>query len=57
MSDYYITLKPVYSCPATEIPNALNFPDDWTLSWHQAKTLRALRDPNVDIVFNRLVAL
>ncbi len=27
-------------------------PEGWTLSWHQVETLKALRDPGVDVVFN-----
>ena len=52
MPDRSIMLKPVYSCPAAEIASDLVLPDGWSLSWHQAETLKALRDPNVDIVFN-----
>jgi CRISPR-associated endonuclease/helicase Cas3 len=52
MPNYSITLKPVYSCPAAEVPQDVVLPDGWTLSWHQAETLKALRDPNVDVVFN-----
>jgi CRISPR-associated endonuclease/helicase Cas3 len=52
MSHYSITLKPVYSCPAAEIPPDLVLPAGWTLAWHQLETWKALRDPNVDVVFN-----
>lgn len=52
MSDYKITLKPVYSCPASEIPNNVKLPEGWSLSWHQGATLEALRDPNIDVIFN-----
>lgn len=52
MSDYGITLKPVYSCPAEETPKGVQLPEGWSLSWHQAETLKALRDPNVDVIFN-----
>ncbi len=27
-------------------------PHGWSLSWHQAETLKALRNPSVDVVFN-----
>ncbi|MEN8446250.1 MAG: type I-D CRISPR-associated helicase Cas3', partial [Cyanobacteria bacterium J06555_13] len=47
-----IQLKSVYSCPADDIPADVHMPDGWTLAWHQAETLKALRDPTVDVVFN-----
>lgn len=52
MTEYSITLKPVYSCPAESLSNSVSLPKGWTLFWHQAATLEALRDPNVDVVFN-----
>ena len=52
MSDYRITLKPVYSCPASETPKDVKLPEGWSLSWHQAATLEAIRDPNIDVIFN-----
>jgi CRISPR-associated endonuclease/helicase Cas3 len=52
MSDYRITLKPVYSCPASETLKDVNLPDGWSLSWHQVATLEAIRDPNIDVIFN-----
>lgn len=55
MTNYSITLKPVYSCPALKIPEDVKqkLPDDWSvLSWHQVATLEALRNPDVDVVFN-----
>ncbi|MBD1930760.1 MULTISPECIES: type I-D CRISPR-associated helicase Cas3' [Cyanophyceae] len=52
MSDYRITLKPVYSCPALKTPKGVKLPDGWSLSWHQAATLEAIRDPNIDVIFN-----
>ena len=52
MSDYRITLKPVYSCPAPEIPTGVKLPEGWSLSWHQVATLEAIRDPNIDVIFN-----
>lgn len=51
MSLYSITLKPVYSQTVTT-PEGVTVPDGWALSWHQAETLKALRDPGVDVVFN-----
>lgn len=53
MSDYSIFLKPVYSCPALEIPQGVNLPKDWSLSWQQVETLTALQDPNIDVVLNQ----
>jgi CRISPR-associated endonuclease/helicase Cas3 len=53
MTDSQITLKPVYSCPAPELPAALTLPEGWaSLSWHQVETFNALHDPNIDVVFN-----
>ncbi|MEA5503840.1 type I-D CRISPR-associated helicase Cas3' [Halotia wernerae UHCC 0503] len=48
---YSITLKPVYS-QTVPTPDRVKLPKDWLLSWHQAATLEALRDPNIDVVFN-----
>lgn len=50
-SKYRITLKPVYS-QTVPTPDGVKLPKDWLLSWHQAATLEALRDPNIDVVFN-----
>jgi CRISPR-associated endonuclease/helicase Cas3 len=52
MTNYSITLKPVYSSPAKDVPKDLSLPQNWSLVWHQAETLKALRDPNIDVVFN-----
>jgi CRISPR-associated endonuclease/helicase Cas3 len=49
---YQITLKPVYSCPALSVPEDVKLPPGWSLAWHQAETLKALRDPDIDVVFN-----
>ncbi len=49
---YSIKLKPIYSCPADEVPRDIELPDGWKLSWHQVETLKALRDPDIDVVFN-----
>lgn len=43
---YSVHLKPVYSAPAEQVPNGVQLPDDWSLSWHQLETLKALRDPS-----------
>lgn len=47
-----IALKSVYSCPASEVPEGIKLPEGWKLSWHQAATLKAIRDPNIDVIFN-----
>lgn len=52
MTDYKITLRPVYSCPADKVLEGVEIPEGWMLSWHQVETLKALRDPSVDVVFN-----
>ncbi|HEY9847974.1 MAG TPA: hypothetical protein V6D28_00830 [Leptolyngbyaceae cyanobacterium] len=38
MSDFNITLKPVYSCPASDLPKGVQLPQGWVLSWHQVDT-------------------
>ncbi len=48
----HIELKPVYSCPAENVPSDIQLPDRWTLSWHQVETLKALRNPDIDVVIN-----
>ena len=49
--NYSIHLKPVYS-QTVPTPDGVKLPDGWCLSWHQLETLKALRDPSVDVVFN-----
>ncbi|NEQ45486.1 MAG: type I-D CRISPR-associated helicase Cas3' [Leptolyngbya sp. SIOISBB] len=49
---YSIQLKPVYSCPADGVSQNINLPDGWKLAWHQYETLKALRNPEFDVVFN-----
>ncbi|AFW97305.1 type I-D CRISPR-associated helicase Cas3' [Dolichospermum sp. UHCC 0352] len=49
--NYSIHLKPVYS-QTVPTPDGVKLPDGWCLSWHQLETLKALRDPNIDVVFN-----
>jgi CRISPR-associated endonuclease/helicase Cas3 len=51
MSDYSITLKPVYS-QTVPTPAGISLPNGWSLSWHQAETFKALSDPDIDVVFN-----
>ena len=52
MVNYQVTLRPVYSCPADEIPDGIKVPQGWRLSWHQVETWKALNDPDVDVIFN-----
>lgn len=52
MVDYSLTLKPVYSCRASETPKDVKLPQGWQLSWHQLETLKAIRDPNIDVIIN-----
>lgn len=47
--EYHITLKPLYS-QTVPTPEGLKIPENWSLSWHQAATLEALR--HYDVVFN-----
>lgn len=49
---FSIQLKSVYSCPAEDVPADIQLPDGWKLAWHQFETLKALRNPEVDVVFN-----
>ena len=49
--DKSIILKPVYS-QTVPTPVGLKLPKNWLLSWHQVATREALRDPNIDVVFN-----
>ncbi|NJR50853.1 MAG: type I-D CRISPR-associated helicase Cas3' [Leptolyngbyaceae cyanobacterium CSU_1_3] len=51
MTVYKTPLKPVYS-QTVQTPQGVSLPEGWVLSWHQAATLEALRDPTVDVVFN-----
>lgn len=53
MPDYSITLKLVYS-RIVPTPEGVKLPDNWSLSWHQAETFKALRDP-IDVVFNTAI--
>ncbi len=50
-ADCKITLKPVYS-QTVPTPDGVKLPENWSLSWHQLATLEALRNPNIDVVFN-----
>jgi len=53
MSDYKVTLKPVYSCPAPELPEGIKLPAGWSsLAWHQVETFKALNNPDIDVIFN-----
>jgi len=49
---YQIKLQPVYSCPADDIPQDINLPENWSLSWDQLETFKALNNPNIDVIFN-----
>lgn len=49
---YEIKLKSIFSCPADEVPKDVKLPNGWSLSWHQVETLKVLRDPNIDVIFN-----
>ena len=51
-ADYQINLRPVYSSPADASSEKIYLPVGCSLSWHQLETLKALRDPNIDVVFN-----
>ncbi len=50
MVNYQVTLRPVYSCPADEIPDGIKVPQGWRLSWHQVETWKALNDPDVAVI-------
>ncbi|MGB3758409.1 MAG: type I-D CRISPR-associated helicase Cas3' [Rivularia sp. (in: cyanobacteria)] len=51
MSNYSIYLKPVYS-QTVSTPDGVQLPDNWSLSWHQVETYKALQDPNIMVIFN-----
>jgi CRISPR-associated endonuclease/helicase Cas3 len=56
MEEYSITLKPVFSRCVAELPPAVKLPQGWSaLSWHQLETFNALKNPNVDVVFNTAI--
>jgi len=52
MTEYSITLKPVYSCPAEDIPPEIKLPANLRLSWHQLETWKALQNEGIDVIFN-----
>jgi CRISPR-associated endonuclease/helicase Cas3 len=52
MSDYFIRLKSVYSCPASNIPKEIELPKNCNLSWHQLETYQAINNPEIDVVIN-----
>jgi len=52
MPEFTIHLNPVYSCPALEMPDGISLPETWQLAWHQAETIKAIRNPKIDIIFN-----
>ena len=52
MTEYSITLKPVYSCPAEDIPPEIKLPENWKLSWHQLETWKALQNEGIDVIIN-----
>jgi CRISPR-associated endonuclease/helicase Cas3 len=49
--NYSINLKPVYS-KTVPTPDDVKLPNDWSLSWHQVETLKALRNPSIEVIFN-----
>ncbi|NJL64021.1 MAG: type I-D CRISPR-associated helicase Cas3' [Methylacidiphilales bacterium] len=51
-SIYQVNLKSVYSSPAEERLQDVKLPNNWSLFWHQVETLKALRDPNIDVIVN-----
>lgn len=51
MSEYRITLKPVYS-QTVPTPERLKLPEGWLLSWHQLETLKALRNSDIDVAID-----
>jgi CRISPR-associated endonuclease/helicase Cas3 len=51
-TSYQIQLKAVYSSPADDNTGKINLPPGWKLSWHQVETLKALRNPDIEVVFN-----
>lgn len=52
MLRHEIFLKNTYSCPALETLEDLKLPENWSLCWHQLETLKAVRNPDIDVIFN-----
>ncbi|MGK7934631.1 MAG: type I-D CRISPR-associated helicase Cas3' [Xenococcaceae cyanobacterium] len=52
MSDYDIKLKPVYSCPVSDMPKGISLSKNLNLSWHQSETYKAVNNPDIDVVIN-----
>ena len=52
MSDYDIKLKPVYSCPVSDMPKGISLSENLNLSWHQSETYKAVNNPDIDVVIN-----
>ena len=46
-----IYTRAIYSCPA-EKPAELRMPEGWSPAWHQLETLKALEDPQIQVVIN-----
>lgn len=46
-----ITLKKTYSCPTLETLERLKLPENWHLSWHQLEILKAVRNPEIDVIY------
>lgn len=51
MSEYLVQLKSVYS-QTVPTPSGITLPDKWSLSWHQVETLKAIQNPQIDVVIN-----
>ncbi|MGE5660000.1 MAG: type I-D CRISPR-associated helicase Cas3' [Actinomycetota bacterium] len=49
--NYSIILKPVCA-QMVAAPSGVKLPPNWSLFWHQGETIKALRDPSIDVIFN-----
>ena len=49
--NYSIQLKPVYS-QTVPTPEGVELPDGFNLVWHQVETLKALQNPDIDVVID-----
>lgn len=47
-----IFLQAAYSCPAVETLEGLKLPENWSLFWHQLETLKAVRAPEIDVIYH-----
>ena len=52
MSHHQITLQPAYSCPNFITSEWFKLSEKLSLFWHQAETVKAVLNPEIDVIFN-----